>query len=170
MTAAKLFFSTKSKLDPFLVLNVARNASSKEIKAAYFKLAKQYHPDSHSTSYFDNEKFLEITMAYEMLTKKHTHERLETKNSQSNYDKSFYSGTFSTGPLYMSNGKMAGLILFFSACGGILLSSLYLKRREKLRQRIDESRIQNNILYEQVIQKSKNTSLEEEIKKLEKRL
>jgi curved DNA-binding protein CbpA len=30
---------------PNQILGISQNASPKEIKAAYFKLAKQYHPD-----------------------------------------------------------------------------------------------------------------------------
>jgi curved DNA-binding protein CbpA len=39
------FFSQKVKLDPFLILEVNRNADWKSIKIAYFKLARLYHPD-----------------------------------------------------------------------------------------------------------------------------
>jgi DnaJ-class molecular chaperone len=41
----KLFFSQKVKLDPYLILEVNRNADWKTIKLSYFKLARLYHPD-----------------------------------------------------------------------------------------------------------------------------
>jgi curved DNA-binding protein CbpA len=41
----KFYFSRKNKVDPFLVLEINRNADWKAIKKAYFKLAKLYHPD-----------------------------------------------------------------------------------------------------------------------------
>lgn len=43
------FFSEKEshKLDPYLILEVNRGADFKTIKAAYFKLARLYHPDTN---------------------------------------------------------------------------------------------------------------------------
>ncbi len=38
-------FSEKIKADPYLVLEINRNADWKAIKIAYFKLARLYHPD-----------------------------------------------------------------------------------------------------------------------------
>ena len=35
------------KLDPYLILEVNRGADFKMIKAAYFKLARLYHPDTN---------------------------------------------------------------------------------------------------------------------------
>ena len=42
-------FSEKEshKLDPYLILEVNRGADFKTIKAAYFKLARLYHPDTN---------------------------------------------------------------------------------------------------------------------------
>lgn len=57
--------------DPYEVLGVPRNASQEEIKAAYRKLAKQYHPDKYvgnPLSDLASEKFKEINEAYEALT------------------------------------------------------------------------------------------------------
>jgi DnaJ-class molecular chaperone len=38
-------FSSKAKLDPYLILEVNRQADWKTIKQAYFRLARLYHPD-----------------------------------------------------------------------------------------------------------------------------
>lgn len=50
--------------DPYAVLGVDRNASKDEIKTAYRKLAKSYHPDVNKEP-GSEEKFKEITQAYE---------------------------------------------------------------------------------------------------------
>lgn len=52
--------------DYFSILNVNRNATKEEIKAAYRKLAKQYHPDVNKSPDAE-EKFKEITEAYNAL-------------------------------------------------------------------------------------------------------
>lgn len=42
---SKFNFSSKAKLDPYLILEVNRQADWKTIKQAYFRLARLYHPD-----------------------------------------------------------------------------------------------------------------------------
>ncbi|XP_031287484.1 uncharacterized protein LOC116146219 [Pistacia vera] len=53
--------------DYYATLGVAKSASSKEIKAAYRKLARQYHPDVNKEP-GATEKFKEISAAYEVLS------------------------------------------------------------------------------------------------------
>ena len=53
--------------DFYSVLGVQRAASDDEIKKAYRKLAMQYHPDRNSGSREAEEKFKEITEAYDVL-------------------------------------------------------------------------------------------------------
>ncbi|BAM80869.1 probable chaperone protein DnaJ [Cyanidioschyzon merolae strain 10D] len=50
--------------DPYEVLGVPRNATLAEIKKAYYRLAKEHHPDSGG----DKSKFAEINAAYELLS------------------------------------------------------------------------------------------------------
>ena len=53
--------------DPYEVLGVGRSASEAEVKKAYRKLAKQYHPDKHAGDKRAQVKFSEINAAYEIV-------------------------------------------------------------------------------------------------------
>ncbi|GAA5848552.1 hypothetical protein JCM8547_004549 [Rhodosporidiobolus lusitaniae] len=63
--------------DYFKVLGVSRSAADKELKKAYRKLSKQYHPDKNDSDEA-KAKFLEVSRAYEVLSdpeKRKTYER-----------------------------------------------------------------------------------------------
>lgn len=53
--------------DPYEVLGVDRNASDDEIKAAYRKLAKKYHPDLNPGDETAAEKMNEVNAAYDAI-------------------------------------------------------------------------------------------------------
>lgn len=54
--------------DPYTILGVSRSASEKDIKSAYRKLAKKYHPDQNPDDPSAHGKFAEATHAYDLLT------------------------------------------------------------------------------------------------------
>src|SRR5512138_3636166 len=56
--------------DYYTTLGVSRTASEKEIKAAYRRLARQYHPDVNPGNKAAEEKFKEINEAHEVLSDK----------------------------------------------------------------------------------------------------
>ena len=56
--------------DPYTVLGVPRSASEKDIKSAYRKLAKKYHPDQNPDDPSAHAKFAEATNAYDLLNDK----------------------------------------------------------------------------------------------------
>lgn len=53
---------------PYELLNVSRTATDKEIKIAYFREAKKYHPDLNPSDPEAKEKFQAIAAAYELLS------------------------------------------------------------------------------------------------------
>mmetsp|Transcript_25696 Transcript_25696/g.56285 ORF Transcript_25696/g.56285 Transcript_25696/m.56285 type:complete len:515 (-) Transcript_25696:4456-6000(-) len=61
-------FSSGGKKDFYDVLGVPRGSDKGSIKKAYFKLAKQYHPDTNKDDDAAADKFKEVTEAYEVLS------------------------------------------------------------------------------------------------------
>ena len=55
------------KRDYYEVLGIGRNASKIQIKLAYRRLAKKYHPDKNKKDPKAKEKFIEIHEVYETL-------------------------------------------------------------------------------------------------------
>lgn len=53
--------------DPYHVLGLSKTASEAEIKAAYRRLAKTYHPDHNADDPRAKERFAEVGSAYEIL-------------------------------------------------------------------------------------------------------
>ena len=57
-----------AKRDYYEVLGIGRNADAREIKRAYRKLAKKYHPDMNPGDKQAEQKFKEVTEAYNVLS------------------------------------------------------------------------------------------------------
>lgn len=55
-------------LDPYKVLGVEKNADASAIKSAYRKLARKYHPDVNPDDKVAEDKFKEISEAYDILS------------------------------------------------------------------------------------------------------
>lgn len=68
------------------ILNVDKNANDVDIKKAYRKLAKEYHPDKNPGNKEAEEKFKEISEAFEILS---------DKKKKEDYDLGDYDNAFS---------------------------------------------------------------------------
>lgn len=88
-----------SKKDFYQTLGVSKSASADEIKKAYRKLAMQYHPDKNQGNKKAEEKFKEISEAYEVLS---------DSDKRKNYDMFGHAGVNGEGPYRRSSGGGGG--------------------------------------------------------------
>lgn len=77
--------------DPYKVLGVSQSASQDEIKSAYRKMAKMYHPDLHPDDPNAAIKMNEINEAYDMLTHPEKYERRRAQEANRNAYRSYTS-------------------------------------------------------------------------------
>ncbi|XTZ12379.1 MAG: DnaJ domain-containing protein, partial [cyanobacterium endosymbiont of Rhopalodia inflata] len=98
--------------DYYEILGVSRNAKKEEIKRAYRRLARQYHPDINKESVAE-ERFKEINRAYEVLSESET---------RAQYDQFGEAGVSSAGASGFDYGDMGGFAdifeTIFSGFGG----------------------------------------------------
>jgi len=75
--------NSQNKRDYYEVLGVGKEASEDEIKLAYRRLARKYHPDLNKDDPDAKTKFIELQEAYEVLS---------DSQKRSNYDRFGFSG------------------------------------------------------------------------------
>ena len=63
--------------DPYETLGVARSATDEEIKSAFKKLARKYHPDLHPDDKAAEDRFKEISAANDLLRDKEKRRRFD---------------------------------------------------------------------------------------------
>src|SRR3954447_26409661 len=82
--------------DPYEVLGVKRDASESELRRAYRKLAKQFHPDLNPGKKEAEVKFKAINAAYDLLSDKEKRARFDRgeidASGAERPDRRFYRG------------------------------------------------------------------------------
>jgi DnaJ-class molecular chaperone len=84
-----------AKQDYYSVLGVRREASAKDIKQAYRKLARKYHPDVNPGDPMAEQKFKEISEAYAVLGQPENRKKYDQFGSQAftgGFDSAFGKG------------------------------------------------------------------------------
>lgn len=104
----------------FSVLGLTETCTNEEVKAAYFKLAKQWHPDVNSNPMSSN-KFKAISCAYEVLKSDQTRSeyivKLYQKKYESNQTSAWTGSSSDTGhETHYANQWNAPRKLWFSQC------------------------------------------------------
>src|SRR5579864_1006450 len=130
-----------TKRDYYEVLGVARSASESELKAAYRKLALQYHPDRNPGDHTAEEKFKEAAEAYSVLCdpqKRAAYDRFGHAGVPTAAGGGFDPNDFDLGDLL----SQFGFGDFFGAAGG---------RRGNLAQRGEDVRYDLEIAFEDAV-------------------
>ena len=118
--------------DYYKILGVDKKADEKEIKSAFRKLARKYHPDVNKSK-DASDKFKDINEAYEVLSDKQKRQRYDTLGSSwqdganftppPNFGGFDFSGFSKGGAGFSSSGfSSGGFSDFFSAIFGDMMS------------------------------------------------
>jgi len=112
--------------DYYQILGVSRNASEKEIKQAYRRLARKHHPDLNPGDKSAEAKFKEINAAYEVLSNPEKRKKYDQFGEQWEYAEQFAKSggqervrwDFGRGGTNFEYGDLSGFSDIFSSLFG----------------------------------------------------
>jgi DnaJ-class molecular chaperone len=96
-----------AKSDYYAILGVKRGASDKEIRHAYRRLARKYHPDVNAGDKAAEEKFKEINAAYEVLSDPEKRRKYDLYGDQWQYADQFEQARRQGGQRWAWSGRGA---------------------------------------------------------------
>lgn len=102
-----------AKKDYYSILNIKRDATEREIKQAFRKLARKYHPDVNPTDKSSEAKFKEVNEAYEVLSDKEKRQKYDKYGDQWQYADQFAQAGYQHPP-YGDFSKDGGTAFHFS--------------------------------------------------------
>jgi molecular chaperone DnaJ len=152
------------KRDYYETLGVQKNASDDELKKAYRKMAKQYHPDANPGDKQAEERFKEINEAYAILSdpqKKAAYDQYGhaafDQNAGAGQGGGFYGGSFDMGDIFESFFGDAGFGDIFTGStrrrngprrGADLKTNIQIKFEEAVFGTTKEIKLQTNEICE----------------------
>jgi curved DNA-binding protein len=133
--------------DYYQVLGVNRNAAAKEIKQAYRRLARKYHPDVNPGDKSAEAKFKEINEAYEVLSDPEKRRKYDQFGAQWQYADQFAKAgrqgrpfqDFGRGRVTFDSEDVGGIFDSILRDFGIGQARARPKRRQKLESPIEVS-------------------------------
>ncbi len=105
--------------DYYKILGVERSASQDEIKKAYRKLAVKYHPDKNPDDKVAEEKFKEISEAYQVLGNADSRKKYDELGANwKQYENAGFNGFGGGGQGFSASGFSDFFDMFFGGQGG----------------------------------------------------
>lgn len=105
--------------DYYEVLGVQKGESDDEIKKAFKKMARKYHPDLHPNDKECEEKFKELNKAYEVLSDSEKRQRYD-QFGHAGVDPNFGGGGFSGG----FNGAVSAAEIFLKTYSAVFSAAV----------------------------------------------
>ena len=99
--------------DYYSVLGVARNASDKDIRQAYRRLARKYHPDVNPSDKDAESKFKEINAAYEVISDPEKRKKYDQFGENWKHVDQFSQAGYGGGPSFWRGARTGGTVFDF---------------------------------------------------------
>lgn len=159
--------------DYYQILGISKTASADDIRQAYRKLARQYHPDVNPDDKNAEEKFKEVNEAYEVLSDPNNRRKYDQlgqswrqyqQSGADNFDWSQWSqGGVNLGDLFTGRGDTGDFSDFFEAIFGTQTMSRRSSRSQDHTQDIEISLEEAYHGTKRILQTSNNRRLEVKI-------